>query len=355
MKRETYEKQRAFAGELKPSMKRRAVDHDYHERRIYLVTLVVEGRRPLLGRLAGNVSAAAGTPDYPHVDPTPLGAAVADMWQTIPEHHPGVEVLAFQLMPDHVHGILFVTRYLEEGLGKVILGFKQACNKEFRRLVGVEPVAVAQQQAQQAGQQGQAQGRQQAGQLLDRYHGLLFERGYNDSILLRRGQLETMKRYLADNPFRLAMKRARPEFLRVRQGVDVCGRACSAVGNLSLLTAARKLRVRISRSIDATLLEREKERLLAAAREGAMLVSPAISPGEKVITRAAFDERLPMIVLLDNGLDPMSKPSGERFRACAEGRLLLLSPFPHRNNRTTISRATCEALNALAWEICEGQ
>ena len=164
-----------------------------------------------------------------------------------------------------------------------------------------------------------------------------------------------MKRYLADNPFRLAMKRARPEYLRVRQGVDVCGSACSAVGNLSLLTAARKLRVRISRSIDATLLEREKERLLAAAREGAVLVSPAISPGEKAITRAAFDEGLPMIVLLDNGLDPMSKPSGERFRACAEGRLLLLSPFPHRNNRVTISRATCEALNALAWDICEGQ
>lgn len=347
MNRETYEKQRAFAGELKPSMKRRAVDHDYHERRIYLVTLVVEGRRPLLGRLAGMVSAEPGTLDYPHIEPTRLGAAVAKMWLTIPEHHPGVEVLAFQLMPDHVHGILFVTRYLEEGLGKVILGFKQACNKEFRRLVGVEPVAVAQQQAQQ-------QAQQPAQQPLDRYHGLLFERGYNDSILLRRGQLETMKRYLADNPFRLAMKRARPEYLRVRQGVDVCGSACSAVGNLSLLTAARKLRVRISRSIDATLLEREKERLLAAAREGAVLVSPAISPGEKAITRAAFDEGLPMIVLLDNGLDPMSKPSGERFRACAEGRLLLLSPFPHRNNRVTISRATCEALNALAWDICEG-
>ena len=348
MNRETYEKQRAFAGELKPSMKRRAVDHDYHERRIYLVTLVVEGRCPLLGRLAGMVSAEPGTLDYPHIEPTPLGAAVAKMWLTIPEHHPGVEVLAFQLMPDHVHGILFVTRYLEEGLGKVILGFKQACNKEFRRLVGVEPVAVAQQQAQQ-------QAQQPAQQPLDRYHGLLFERGYNDSILLRRGQLETMKRYLADNPFRLAMKRARPEYLRVRQGVDVCGSACSAVGNLSLLTAARKLRVRISRSIDATLLEREKERLLAAAREGAVLVSPAISPGEKAITRAAFDEGLPMIVLLDNGLDPMSKPSGERFRACAEGRLLLLSPFPHRNNRVTISRATCEALNALAWDISEGQ
>ena len=122
---------------------------------------------------------------------------------------------------------------------------------------------------------------------------------------------------------------------------------------MSLLSAPRKLRVRISRSIDPALLEQEKESLLAAAREGAVLVSPAISPGEKAITRAAFDEGLPLITLLDNGLDPISKPSGERFRACAEGRLLLLSPFPHRNNHITISRATCEALNGLAWDICK--
>jgi len=354
MNRETYERQRAFAGELKPSMKRRALDNDYHKRRIYMITLAVEGRRPLLGHLVGDVSAERGTAGYPHVEPTPLGAAVMDVWNTIPSYHPGVELIAFQLMPDHIHGILFVTRYLPEGLGKVVLGFKQACNKEYRKLM-MESVAVAPQQTGLAPQQTRLapQQPQPAQQPLDRYHGLLFERGYNDSILLRDGQLDTMKRYLADNPFRLAMKRARPEFLRVQLDVDVCGSVCSAVGNLSLLAAPRKLRVRISRSIDPALLEREKASLLAAAREGAVLVSPAISPGEKAITRAAFDEGLPLITLLDNGLDPMSKPSGERFRACAEGRLLLLSPFPHRNNHVTISRATCEALNALAWAICE--
>ena len=254
-------------------------------------------------------------------------------------------------MPDHIHGILFVTRYLPEGLGKVVLGFKQACNKEYRRLF--MNVAVAQQQTGRSQQQTGASQQQPSQQPLDRYHGLLFERGYNDSILLREGQLENMRRYLADNPFRLAMKRARPEFLRVRLDVNICGCSCSAVGNMSLLSAPRKLRVRISRSIDPALLEREKESLLAAAREGAVLVSPAISPGEKAIMRAAFDEGLPLVTLLDNGLDPISKPSGERFRACAEGRLLLLSPFPHRNNHITISRATCEMLNALAWDICK--
>ncbi|MBO4841080.1 MAG: transposase [Bacteroidaceae bacterium] len=351
MKRETYERQRAFAGELKPSMKRRSLDHDYHSRRIYMITLVVEGRRPLLGHLVGDVNAERGTEAYPHVEPTPLGAAVMDVWNSIPSYHPEVKLIAFQLMPDHIHGILFVTRYLPEGLGKVVLGFKQACNKEYRRLF--MNVAVAQQQTGRSQQQTGASQQQPSQQPLDRYHGLLFERGYNDSILLREGQLENMRRYLADNPFRLAMKRARPEFLRVRLDVNICGCSCSAVGNMSLLSAPRKLRVRISRSIDPALLEREKESLLAAAREGAVLVSPAISPGEKAIMRAAFDEGLPLVTLLDNGLDPISKPSGERFRACAEGRLLLLSPFPHRNNHITISRATCEMLNALAWDICK--
>lgn len=59
-----------------------------------------------------------------------------------------------------------------------------------------------------------------------------------------------------------------------------------------------------------------------------------------------------MIALASNGFEPLQKPSGERFRACAEGRLLLLSPFPHRNNRLVITRAMCNTLNALAWEIC---
>ena len=42
---EKYEKRRAFAGERKPSMLRRCVGHDYTERRMYMVTMVTEGRR----------------------------------------------------------------------------------------------------------------------------------------------------------------------------------------------------------------------------------------------------------------------------------------------------------------------
>lgn len=43
MDREKYESQKAFAGEKKPSMKRRCVDNDYTVRRMYMITMTTEG------------------------------------------------------------------------------------------------------------------------------------------------------------------------------------------------------------------------------------------------------------------------------------------------------------------------
>ena len=345
MNQQTFQNKRRFAGTLQPSIKRRAVEHDYHERRIYMITIAVEGRRPLLGTLEGEVSTGGRTATSPHVVPSALGKAVTKAWHNIPHYHPEVRDLAFQLMPDHIHGILFVERPIEQGLGKVILGFKQGCNKAYRRLLVAEVgyVAVPQQQ--------EAIVTQRHTQPAARTQGMLFERSYHDRILLHAGQLETMRAYLTDNPYRLALKRAHSDLLRVRLNVNICGWCCSAVGNMKLLHSNRLLQVRISRSIAPDLLVAEQQRLLTAAREGAILVSPSISHGEKSIMRAAFDERLPLIVLLCNGLDPMSKPSGERFYATAEGRLLLLSPFPHHGNKHSISRDECNQLNALAWDI----
>ena len=51
MDKETYEKQKAFAGKKVPSMNRRCVGHDYQSRQIYMITMVTEGRRPLFGQV----------------------------------------------------------------------------------------------------------------------------------------------------------------------------------------------------------------------------------------------------------------------------------------------------------------
>ena len=73
---ESYLKHKPFAGETKPSMLRRRIGHDYQSRRIYLITMTVEGRRPLLGTLVGEADAPDDSPEAPRVEPSPLGLEV---------------------------------------------------------------------------------------------------------------------------------------------------------------------------------------------------------------------------------------------------------------------------------------
>ena len=65
MKKETYEAQKAFAGEKKPSMLRRCVGHDYTGRQIYMITMVTEGRHPLFGQVVGKSDAPKDSADAP--------------------------------------------------------------------------------------------------------------------------------------------------------------------------------------------------------------------------------------------------------------------------------------------------
>ena len=350
MKKETYEAQKPFAGEKKPSMLRRCVGHDYTRRQIYMITMVTEGRQPLFGQVIGKSEAPEGSADAPHIVLSQLGQRVADEWWAAPLHHPEVEVIALQMMPDHLHGILFVKEKMEKPLGMALRGFKQSCNRHYRELILRQPpvpsVALSTQQTQPQQTKKNRRGE-------DRSHGLLFARGYNDKLLLRSGQLETWLRYLADNPRRLLMKREHPDLFRVQRNVSAAGTTFSAIGNRFLLDRPVRLQVQCSRRLTEGEIQAKVEECLAAARQGAVLVSPAISPGEKAVMRAAFDEGLPLIFLQENGFTDLAKPGGARMEACARGQLLILAPWEHHNEALTINRGQCLKLNDLARLICE--
>ena len=337
MDRATFESQKAFAGEKKASMQRRCVDNDYTARRMYMITMVTEERKPLFGKVVGRSEAVEPSPEAPHIELSPLGEAVTEIWQTIGSHHPEVKVVALQMMPDHLHAVLFVKERMEKPLGKVLLGVKQACNQAFRALMPVEFVAVAQQHAEQ-----------------NRNNGLLFAKGFNDQILLREGQLEHWLNYLKDNPRRLLMKRENPDLFRLQRGLLYAGQSFSAIGNRFMLERPIKLQVQCSRSITEADLQAKLSDCLQAARQGAVLVSPAISQGEKAIMRAAFEEGLPLIYLQENGFTDLAKPGGKRMEACASGQLLILAPWEHHNEKLTIKRNQCLQLNDMAKAICEG-
>ena len=344
-------------------MKRRDDHHDYTERRIYMITLEVEGRRPVFGRLMGDAFAPVGNADEPRMELSPLGAAVQSEWMGIHNYYPQIDVMAVQMMPDHLHGILFVKEKLPVHLGQIISGFKAGCRKAEKTLAEAaakpqptreEPQLAekAQEKAKdypQASQQASALPSQSASQP----YRPLFAKGYNDLILRSYDELPVWQNYLRDNPRRLLMKRANPERLYPFFGWRIGTHEYSGIGNRTLLSAPRRLAVRVSRRLNEQEVESTIQRYLQEARNGAVLVSPSISPGEKRVMRAAFNEGLPTIVIMENGFTPISKPHGEQFYACAKGHLLMLSPWAHHNEKIKLTGEMCRQMNLMALEICE--
>jgi hypothetical protein len=101
-------------------------------------------------------------------------------------------------------------------------------------------------------------------------------------------------------------------------------------------------------------IEQKKATILYQANDqGAILVSPCISPGEQQIATAALTEHIPLIVLLLKGFSPFFKPQPKYLEACTEGRLLMLSPYPWQNEKITNMRQRCLQLNDIAAEICK--
>ena len=339
--------------EVIPSMTRRRVGHDYESRRMYLITMTIEGRRPLLGEVVGNPNASEDSPDAPRIELNALGKEVERLWHAIPSYYPEIAVIALQLMPDHLHGILFVKSRTDYHLGRVINGFKIASNRAYRAAMEAQESPPASSSVSPSSSPSSSQRQCRCGANLHApKQGLLWSKGYTDGILDRKGQLETWKNYLRDNPKRLLIKRLFPDYFRVQRHVKVGTYECSAIGNRFLLSKPLRLQVQCSRSMTPEQISQASDHYLQQARAGAVLVSPCISPGEKQIMRTAFEAGYPLILLQENGFSDLAKPNGAKFEACAKGQLLILAPWEHHNFHTTISRAQCLALNDLAREIC---
>lgn len=332
------------------SMLRRCITWDYRQRGIYMITLTVDGRFPVLGCLSGGESAAT-------VVPTPVGEMVAACWLEIPTRYPGVTLMEYQVMPDHFHGIVFVREPQAKPLGAMIGAFKSHSSSLFKAAHAAR--GTAQKPAPcSAGCDSLAPsvpflaacGAETGAPVLP----ALWSPGFQDTILFRKGQLANMRAYILDNPRRLAVKRAHPELFRIVRDLPCCSTRFAAIGNHFLLEYPVKRQIQCSRSLPPGDLETQEAELLASARHGAVLVSPCISAGEKRIARSALAARLPLIVLLENGFPPLYKPSKNYFEACASGRLLMLTPWPHHTDKRPITRSQCLALNTFAKDIAEG-
>lgn len=364
--------------ETKPHMGRRRNGWDYKARSIYEITITLENRRTkALGRLVVKnpakdewlpVDAARALKLKPEqieaqVELSELGQAVVDCWRSIPKFYPQVKVLTERVMPDHFHGVLFVTEPIACPLGQVIKGFKLGCNKAMRVL---HPAILS---PGAAGQPG-------AG---------LFAAGFVDTVLWRKGQLKAMLNYLLDNPRRLAIKQLFPELFKVVREIRVNFRLAakepaaasaiptvgrfSSIGNAFLLSRPTFHQVQVSRrffayardarghlmkdappALETPAFGEKCAAALHAAKQGAVIVSPCISAGEREIARRVFAAGGAVITLANKGFSPLYKPGGKYFETCANGNLLMLSPigWPYQPAQKPMTRLDALVLNRVA-------
>jgi putative transposase len=103
--------------------------YDYSQAGLYFVTICSQDGSCLFGCVLDAV-----------VQLTPAGTMVRSWWEKIPEKFPGAELDSFEVMPNHLHGIidLFPGRSdlddsLDPPLGRVIAWFKTMTTNEYFR------------------------------------------------------------------------------------------------------------------------------------------------------------------------------------------------------------------------------
>lgn len=347
--------------ETKHNQHRRSFWHDYHQRGLYMITMVIGDRKRLFGTIAGRANGRPGTDDAPHVVLSELGRRVLkDEVPKIHRYYPEVEVWRVAIMPDHIHLLLWVRETLRGGkhLGMVVRGFKTGCTRAWWQLQdealgGETPRTAASGETPRT-----AAAVSKASPLeKEKQRPVLFEKGYHDRIINRPGMLENIKRYMKENPLRARIREECPRLMERQLHLWIGGREYAAFGNLFLLKFPIKEPVFFHRKDPKTGqpteqtddYQKEHDRLLRMAEEGTVLVTPGISKGESLVVSDALEARLPLILLQKEPIGEYWKPPQRRFYACAAGNLLILSPW-NLDGNTDYSRF--HQLNDYAREIC---
>ena len=337
----------------KDQVKRRPVDTtrhhrengwDYRGRAIYHFTLPVEARYPLFGVLEGESAEKA------FVRLNPFGRQVCRMLSGLAQFYEkkgyALKVLTQMVMPDHVHLVIQVLEPLPQSIGAVVRGFKSACTKIYK-----EEYFCSGENAAKVHGEGNPRGENAA-----KVHGkgekapMHFTR-----IFAGRGQLRRMIDYVKDNPRRLWLKTRNPDLFRLHRHTEVNGLSFTSMGNHFLLDWPDRQAVEVSRSAVANQVEERLRTVLAAAHNGAVTYTAAISKGEQHIARALREQGYPMVVLLGDGFpkegsphERYYKPGGVYFEACSKGQLLLLEPTEQVFLDAGIQSAVQETLHRKA-------
>ena len=354
---------------------------DYRGRAIYHFTLSVEERYPLFGTLDGESAETA------FVRLNPYGRRVCQMLCGLAQFYAGkgfaLKVLAQKVMPDHVHLVIQVLEPLPQSIGAVVRGFKSGCTKVYKEMYssGENAAEVHRNEERNGegvhrnGEENAAEvhrneernaedGHEKAAEVPVQFARIFAGRGsiwqqdaayYHERILHAPGQLRRMIDYVKDNPRRLWIKSHNPELFKLHRRTEAAGLSFTSMGNHFLLDWPDKQMVEMSRSATNEEVQEQLQSVLAAAHNGTITYTAAISKGEQLIARTLREQGYPLVVLLNDGFpkegsphERYYKPGGVYFEACSKGQLLLLEPTEQSFLDTGIQAAVEETLRRKA-------
>jgi len=175
----------------------RLKDYDYSQPGWYFITIVVQKREMLFGHIINHTMVL-----------NDAGKMVQSIWYDIPEFYPGIQIDAFQIMPNHMHGVINI-----EGTDpRVCLHNKQPnVPGQFQR-----------RQSRGGQSQGIASTRLSLGDVVQRYkslttkryidgvkkqhwpsfNGKLWQRNYWERIIRNEAELNHIRKYIIENPLK---------------------------------------------------------------------------------------------------------------------------------------------------------
>lgn len=365
---------------MNSSYRPRNPGHDYYGKGVYLITLVVRGREPLLASFMSENGCEK-------LVPTTLGEEMLQFWGQTAErqaaHGNRVVTHACVCMPDHFHGVIEVLEPMQWNLGDIMQAFKAACTSRWRKMNGVEnrPILVDsnaypdwlrkkalihKDESALINNLSKKQ-RQEYYTLVGRERRPLFDDNYDDTVCIDERHREAMIAYVQDNPRRALLRRAMPDVMRRCLHIQLAGHSYGAFGNLFLLRWARKIQVQCHRKHPTTGqpyeetddYARQHDQWVAVILEGStVIVTPGISRGELLMKNECLEKGYPLIHIQKEPITPYWKPERQRFDACANGSLLILAPLgldqmPDVDGVPPDSDYSCfHNMNRLAEEIC---
>lgn len=160
--------------------------YDHAQPGAYFVTVVTQDRTCLFGDVVDGETRL-----------NDAGCMVVAEWEALPDRFPGVDLDAFIVMPNHIHGIIVVTEgaglvpaldgattRVAPTLGDVVGAFKSRVTVEYIR--GVKAA------------------------MWSAFRSRLWQRNYYEHVIRDEESLSRIRRYIVDNPMRWEYDRENP-------------------------------------------------------------------------------------------------------------------------------------------------